>query len=93
MIDYFYLLNYESDEDTGLRIMETEPPAAAYLALEDVQNFQTLESTLRLHFWFPQYDVRKCLEALTENDFDFEGAYYTLANREAKEEEDAEART
>ena len=92
MIDYFYLLDYESDKDTGLCMVVTEPAAAADLAIEDVKNTLTRESILTLQNHFPQYDVRKCLDALRQNAFDYLRAYHTLVNRNAKEKKDAEAR-
>ena len=92
MIDYFYLLDYRSNTDTDIYMMETEPAAAAYLALEDVKNLQTLESIMRLHICFPQYNVRKCFEALTEKDWNYNDAYDTLEDLNAKEKKDAEAR-
>ena len=73
-------------------MVKKEPVAAADLAIEDVPNIKTRKNILVLQKRFPQYDVRKCLEALTENEYDLSDAYYTLVDRNAKEKEDAEAR-
>ena len=66
MIDYLYLLDYGSDKDTGLRIGETEPAAAADRATEDVDVPET-EHLMSLHRRFPHlyYDAREGLETLT----------------------------
>ena len=92
MIDYLYLLDYESDKDTSLRTVETEPAAAADLAIEDVEDIGTRDKVILLQQFFPQYNVRECLEALRQNAFDCSRAYYSLVDRNAKEKKDAEAR-
>ena len=85
MIDYFYLLDYRSNSDTDICLVVTEPAAAA---IEDVEDPVTLENVLRLKKRFPQYNLRKCFEALTEKDLDYDGAYHTLFDRNAKEQRD-----
>lgn len=78
MIDYFYLLDYESDKDTGLRIAETEAVAAADFTIEDDE---TREHVMRLHDCFPQYDMRDCFDTLTRRDLNYNEAYNTLCRR------------
>ena len=93
MIDYFYLLDYESDNDTCLCMVETEPAAAADLAIENLDDIVILEDVVKLKKWFPRYDMRKCFEALTENDLDYHSAYNTLFSRNAKELQDRSRRS
>ena len=88
MIDYLYLLDYRSNSDTDICMVLTEPAAAANLAIEDVEDVETLEDIVRLKKGFPQYDVRKCFKALIENDFDYVGAHGTLFDGDAKEQRD-----
>ena len=88
MIDYFYLLDYRSNSDTDICLVVTEPAAAADLAIEDVEDPVTLEDVLRLKKRFPQYNLRKCFEALTEKDLDYDCACHTLFDRNAKEQRD-----
>ena len=87
MIDYFYLLDYESDKDTGLYMVDTEPAAAADLAIEDIEDITTRSRTVILWQSFSQCDVRKCFEALTENGLDFNLAFRALdlVERNARE--------
>ena len=92
MIDYFYLLDYESDKDTGLYMADTELAAAGELTLDDIEDSTRRVDTVMLRRFFPQYGVRKCFDALTENGLDLKCAYSALAlvDRNAKEEEFAE---
>ena len=84
MIDYLYLLDYESDEDTGLCVVEIEPAAEADFAIEDVEDSETRDHIWALHRCFPQYGLRECFQALTTNHLDFSSAYDTLCYRNAR---------
>ena len=93
MIDYFYLLDYESDEDTGLPIVGTEPMPEADLAIENVEDRVTRGRIRMLQECFPQYDVRDCFEVLTRHDLDYNRAYNILNYRHGgKKKRSAEAR-
>ena len=85
MIDYLYLLDYESDEDTGLPKVGTEPAAAADLAIEDIKDSGTRTNIRKLQKYFPQCNVRECSQALVENGLDYLGAYDTLYYRNTTE--------
>ena len=77
MIDYLYLLDYEADMHTELRIVEGEGAAAADLRIENL-DVDTRELVMVLQRAFPQFGVHECLEALIKNDRMSFSAHCTL---------------
>ena len=88
MIDYLYLLDYESDKDTGLCMVETEPAAAADLAIEDVEDAETRQWVKSFRRMFPECDVRECLEVMTKNSHNHFRAFDTLYYRHFRKQHD-----
>ena len=81
MLNYFYLLDYESDKDTGLYITETDRaahPTATDLAIDHIEDPQTRDKIMRLRQTFPHFGVQVCLEALTQKNLDYDGAVHSL---------------
>ena len=77
MIDYLYLLDYEADMHTELRIVEGEGAAAADLRIEDFD--VVIRGYLRsLQRFFPQFGVQECFEALIRNRLKWTDAHSTL---------------
>ena len=76
MIDYFYLLDYESDKDRDLNCAS---PADADLAIDGITNLGTRHKIAGLQQEVPHVGVRKCYQALAQNDFDYEAALLSLA--------------
>lgn len=77
MLDYFYVLDYESDEDAGLSMVETDGTGstpATDLTIHDVIRGMVM----RLQRALIYRCERECLEALTENNFSYDDALLSL---------------
>lgn len=88
MLEYFYLLDYESDKESGLCIVETDRashPAATDLAIDEVEGPLVRDSIMRLQDWLPHHGVRACLEALTQNNFNYNYTLHKLILQDAND--------
>ena len=81
MLNYFYLLDYESDKDMDLYITGPDRaahPTATDLAIDQVEGPQTRDKIMRLRQTFPHFGVQVCLEALIQKNLDYDGAVHSL---------------
>ena len=81
MIDYLYLLDYEPDEDTGLRLVEpdlTTRPIAPDVGIDAINDIKTRAKISHLLLYFPHHGVSICLRALFDSKFNFFGAVEVL---------------
>ena len=74
MIDYFYLLDYESQD----RYLDCECPAPTDLAIDEVEEGDTRDAVVELQEDLPGSGVRECLQALEESYFNYTAAYDLL---------------
>ena len=86
MLDYLYLLDYESDENTGLCIASTYLKSIEQVLNTDVEydeklDFQMCVKIMRLQSVLSYYEVTPpmCYEALNQNNQDYDK---TLASPE-----------
>lgn len=88
MLEYFYLLDYESDKESGLCIVETDRAshsAATDLAIDEVEDPHVRDNIMRLQDWLPHHGVRACLEALTQNNLNYNHTLHELISQDAND--------
>ena len=88
MLEYFYLLDYEPDKESGPCIVETaraSHPAATDLAIDEVEDPRVRDNIMRLQQWLPHHGVRACLEALTQNNLNYDYTLHSLILQDAND--------
>lgn len=87
MLDYFYLLDYGSDKDTGLCVVEANKdmnPTAPVIFINGLTDKNRWD-LLKIQRRFPQFRVRECLETLTENHYDCARALRSMKFKEPEQ--------